>query len=106
MTESIFWLVPVSSVAALLFAWLFYRQMLKTDEGTPQMKKIALYVRRGAMSYLRQQYKIVGLVFLALVIVFSIMAFGFNVQNEWVPIAFLTGGFFSGLSGYLGMKNG
>lgn len=104
MTESIFWLVPVSSVAALLFAWLFYRQMLKTDEGTPQMKKIALYVRRGAMSYLRQQYKIVGLVFLALVIVFSIMAFGFNVQNEWVPIAFLTGGFFSGLSGYLGMK--
>lgn len=104
MTESIFWLVPVSSIAALLFAWLFYRQMMKTDEGTPQMKKIALYVRRGAMSYLRQQYKIVGLVFLALVIVFSIMAYVLKVQNEWVPVAFLTGGFFSGLSGFLGMK--
>ena len=54
------------------------------DEGTPQMKKIALYVRRGAMSYLRQQYKVVGLVFLVLVILFSIMAFGFGVQNKWV----------------------
>lgn len=104
MTNTLFWLVPISSVLALLFAWYFYKQLMKTDEGTPQMKKIALYVRRGAMSYLRQQYKIVGLVFLVLVVLFSIMAFGFGVQNEWVPIAFLTGGFFSGLSGYLGMK--
>ena len=104
MTNALFWLVPVSSVLALLFAWYFYKQLMKTDEGTPQMKKIALYVRRGAMSYLRQQYKIVGLVFLVLVVLFSIMAFGFGVQNEWVPVAFLTGGFFSGLSGYLGMK--
>ena len=104
MTNALFWLVPVSSVLALLFAWYFYRQMMKTDEGTPQMKKIALHVRKGAMSYLRQQYKIVGIVFLVLVVLFSIMAFGFGVQNKWVPIAFLTGGFFSGLSGYLGMK--
>ena len=104
MTNALFWLVPASSVLALLFAWYFYKQLMKADEGTPQMKKIALYVRRGAMSYLRQQYKIVGLVFLALVVLFSIMAFGFGVQNEWVPVAFLTGGFFSGLSGYLGMK--
>ncbi|HIX26898.1 MAG TPA: sodium-translocating pyrophosphatase [Candidatus Barnesiella excrementigallinarum] len=104
MTNTLFWLVPISSVLALLFAWYFYKQLMKTDEGTPQMKKIALYVRRGAMSYLRQQYKIVGLVFLVLVVLFSIMAFGFEVQNEWVPVAFLTGGFFSGLSGYLGMK--
>ena len=104
MTNTLFWLVPISSVLALLFAWYFYKQLMKTDEGTPQMKKIALYVRRGAMSYLRQQYKIVGLVFLVLVVLFSIMAFGFGVQNEWVPVAFLTGGFFSGLSGYLGMK--
>lgn len=104
MTNTLFWLVPLSSVLALLFAWYFYKQLMKTDEGTPQMKKIALYVRRGAMSYLRQQYKIVGLVFLVLVVLFSIMAFGFEVQNEWVPVAFLTGGFFSGLSGYLGMK--
>ena len=104
MTNALFWLVPISSVLALLFAWYFYKRLMKTDEGTPQMKKIALYVRRGAMSYLRQQYKVVGLVFLVLVILFSIMAFGFGVQNKWVPVAFLTGGFFSGLSGYLGMK--
>ena len=104
MTNALFWLVPISSVLALLFAWYFYKQLMKTDEGTPQMKKIALYVRRGAMSYLRQQYKVVGLVFLVLVIMVSIMAFGFGVQNKWVPVAFLTGGFFSGLSGYLGMK--
>ena len=68
------------------------------------MEKIASYVRQGAMSYLKQQYKVVGLVFLGLVILFSIMAYGFNLQNPWVPIAFLTGGFFSGLSGFLGMK--
>ena len=104
MTNALFWLVPISSVLALLFAWYFYKQLMKTDEGTPQMQKIALHVRKGAMSYLRQQYKVVGLVFLVLVILFSIMAFGFGVQNKWVPVAFLTGGFFSGLSGYLGMK--
>ena len=68
------------------------------------MIKIAAAVRKGAMSYLKQQYKIVGLVFLALVVLFSIMAYGFDVQNHWVPVAFLTGGFFSGLSGFLGMK--
>ena len=103
MTNALFWLVPISSVLALLFAWYFYKQLMKTDEGTPQMQKIALHVRKGAMSYLRQQYKVVGLVFLVLVVLFSIMAFGFGVQNKWVPVAFLTGGFFSGLSGYLGM---
>ena len=68
------------------------------------MIKIAAAVRKGAMSYLKQQYKIVGLVFLALVVLFSVMAYGFDVQNHWVPVAFLTGGFFSGLSGFLGMK--
>ena len=78
--------------------------MMKESEGTPQMIKIAAAVRKGAMSYLKQQYKIVGWVFLGLVILFSIMAYGFHVQNAWVPIAFLTGGFFSGLSGFLGMK--
>ncbi|HBJ15037.1 MAG TPA: sodium-translocating pyrophosphatase, partial [Parabacteroides merdae] len=68
------------------------------------MAKIARHVRKGAMSYLKQQYKVVASVFLALVVLFSIMAYGFGVQNEWVPIAFLTGGFFSGLAGFLGMK--
>ena len=104
MITSIFWIIPLASVLALAFAWFFFRQMMKESEGTPQMIKIAAAVRKGAMSYLKQQYKIVGCVFLGLVILFSIMAYGFHVQNAWVPIAFLTGGFFSGLSGFLGMK--
>ena len=87
---------------------IFYNSVaelrMKESEGTPVMQKIASHVRQGAMSYLKQQYKIVGLVFLALVVLFSVMAYGFNLQNSWVPIAFLTGGFFSGLSGFLGMK--
>ena len=104
MDQLLFWLVPAASVLALGFAWHFHRQMMKESEGTPQMIKIAAAVRKGAMSYLKQQYKIVGLVFLPLVVLFSIMAYGFDVQNHWVPVAFLTGGFFSGLSGFLGMK--
>ncbi len=104
MVKLLFWCVPAASVLALALAWYFYRQMMKESEGTPVMEKIARYVRQGAMSYLRQQYKIVGLVFLVLVVVFSVMAYGFDLQNHWVPVAFLTGGFFSGLSGYLGMK--
>ena len=103
-STTLFWLAPVSSLVALAFAWFFYRQMKKQSEGTPTMQKIAKHVRQGAMSYLKQQYKVVGLVFLALVILFSVMAYGFGVQNSWVPVAFLTGGFFSGLSGFLGMK--
>lgn len=104
MEHQLFWMVPVSSLLALVLAWYFYRQMMKESEGTDLMQKIALHVRQGAMSYLKQQYKIVGLVFLGLVILFSIMAYGFSLQNSWVPVAFLTGGFFSGLSGFLGMK--
>ena len=104
MDTLLFWLIPASSVLALAFAWYFHRQMMRQSEGTPQMQKIAAAVRRGAMSYLRQQYKVVGWVFFGLVILFSVMAYGFGVQNAWVPVAFLTGGFFSGLSGFLGMK--
>ena len=104
MSSNLFWIVPLSSIAALVLAWYFYHQMKKEDEGTPTMRKIAEHVRTGAMSYLKQQYKIVSYVFLALVVIFAIMAYGFHIQNSWVPIAFLTGGFFSGLSGFLGMK--
>jgi K(+)-stimulated pyrophosphate-energized sodium pump len=103
MIDSIFWLVPIAAVLALLFAWYFHRNMKKAEEGTPQMIKIAGAVRKGAMSYLRQQYKIVAIVFVCLCILFTIMAC-FHLQNMWVPFAFLTGGFFSGLSGYLGMN--
>ena len=98
MITSIFWIIPLASVLALAFAWFFFRQMMKESEGTELMKKIASFVREGAMSYLKQQYKVVASVFVVLVILFSIMAYGFHVQNEWVPIAFLTGGFFSGLA--------
>lgn len=104
MTNSVFWLVPASAIIALLLAWYFYHEMMKESEGTDTMKRIASHVRKGAMSYLKQQYKIVGCVLICLVILFSIMAYGFQLQNPWVPVAFLTGGFFSGLSGFLGMK--
>ena len=104
MITPIFWIIPTASILALVFAWFFFKQMMKESEGTELMAKIADHVRKGAMSYLKQQYKVVITVFVALVILFSIMAYGFVVQNEWVPIAFLTGGFFSGLAGFLGMK--
>ena len=104
MAQQLFWIVPLASLIALLLAWYFYKGMMRESEGTDTMRKIASYVRQGAMSYLRQQYKIVGIVFLCLVVLFAIMAYGFQLQNPWVPVAFLTGGFFSGLSGYLGMK--
>ena len=100
----LFYFVPVASVIALFFSWLFYHQMKKESEGTPTMKEIAQYVREGAMAYLKQQYKVVGIVFVVLAVLFSILAFGFGVQNKWVPFAFLTGGFFSALAGYVGMR--
>ena len=102
--NTLFYLVPAAAVVALLFAWIFFRQMYKESEGTPTMKEIAQYVREGAMAYLRQQYKVVVIVFVVLAVLFAILAYGFGVQNPWVPFAFLTGGFFSGLAGFVGMK--
>lgn len=104
METHLFWLVPAASLLALILAGYFYKQMMRESEGTDTMKRIASHVRKGAMSYLKQQYKVVTMVFIGLVILFSVMAYGFNLQNPWVPVAFLTGGFFSGLSGFLGMK--
>ncbi|TFG42954.1 MAG: sodium-translocating pyrophosphatase [Bacteroidia bacterium] len=103
MISSIFWIVPISALLALLFAWIFYSNMKAQDEGTDRMKEIAEYVREGAMAYLKRQYSVVGKVFLVLVVLLSILAY-IGVQNPFVPIAFLTGGFFSGLCGFLGMK--
>ena len=100
----LFYLVPAASLTALLFAWIFFRKMMKEDEGTPTMKQIARFVREGAMAYLKQQYKVVVIVFLILAAIFAVLAYGFHVQNSWVPFAFLTGGFFSGLAGFVGMK--
>lgn len=104
MENQLFWLVPAASIVALVFARFFYVKMMKESEGTERMARIASHVRVGAMSYLRQQYKIVGIVFIVLAVIFAIMAYGFQLQNAWVPVAFLTGGFFSGLAGYLGMR--
>ena len=100
----VFWLVPVASLVALGMALYFYLQMKKADEGTDRMKEIALHVRKGAMAYLKQQYKVVTIVFIILAVIFAIMAYGFQLQNPWVPFAFLTGGLFSGLAGFFGMK--
>ncbi len=101
---TIFWCVPAASIVALAFAWAFYRAMKREDEGTERMREIAEHVRKGAMAYLKQQYKVVGIVFVVLALFFAYLAYGVGVQNPWVPFAFLTGGIFSGLAGFFGMK--
>lgn len=103
MENFYFYFVPFASVLALGFAYYFFRSMMQKDEGTPRMREIAQFVREGAMSYLKQQYKVVIAVFIVLALIFAVMAF-FGLQNPWVPFAFLTGGFFSGLAGFFGMK--
>lgn len=99
-----FWIVPMASIIALAFAWHFYSGMKKEEEGTEMMRKIAGHVRSGALAYLRQQYKVVAAVFAVITVFFAFLAYGLNVQNDWVPFAFITGGFFSGLAGFFGMK--
>ena len=100
----VFWLVPIASVVALFMAWYFFSQMMKESEGTERMAEIASHVRKGAMAYLKQQYKVVLYVFIILAVIFAFMAYVLHVQNPWEPFAFLTGGFFSGLAGFFGMK--
>ncbi len=100
---TLMYIVLGASVLALGFAYYFYRSMLGKDEGTELMKTIASHVRKGAMAYLKQQYKVVTIVFVVLAVIFAVMAY-FNLQNGIVWFAFLTGGFFSGLAGFFGMK--
>ena len=100
----VFWLIPAASITALAMAWYFFRTMMKEEEGTARVIDIAAHVRKGAMAYLRQQYKVVGIVFAVLAVLFAFMAYVLKVQNPWVPFAFLTGGLFSGLAGFFGMK--
>ena len=100
----LFWFIPIASLLALVFAAYFYKQMKAESEGTERMAYIAKAVRQGAMAYLKQQYKVVIVVFVCLAAVFAVMAYVFKIQNEWVPFAFLTGGLFSGISGFIGMK--
>ena len=100
----VFWLIPAASLTALGMAWYFFHTMMKEEEGTARMAEIAEHVRKGAMAYLKQQYRVVGIVFAVLAVIFAFMAYVLDVQNPWVPFAFLTGGLFSGLAGFFGMK--
>ena len=101
---SAWWIAPVGSLFALGFAYFFYKSVMRQNEGTDVMREIAQAVREGAMAYLRQQYKVVAIVFAVLCGIFLFMAFVLKAQNQVIPFAFLTGGFFSGLCGFLGMK--
>ena len=100
----VWWIAPIGAIIALGFAYHFYRAVMKQNEGNETMRDIAQSVREGAMAYLRQQYKVVGIVFAVLCLIFIFMAFVLDAQNRVIPFAFLTGGFFSGLCGFLGMK--
>jgi len=104
MQSNLFWLIPVASILALGFAYWFFKSMVACDEGTPLMREIAQHVREGAMAYLKQQYKVVAIVFAIMTLVFVWLSYGLHLQNKWVPFAFLTGGLFSGLAGFFGMK--
>ncbi|MEX0320737.1 MAG: sodium-translocating pyrophosphatase [Puniceicoccaceae bacterium] len=104
MNSILFWITPAASIAALAFALIFFRSMMANSEGTDTMRSIAEHVRTGAMAYLKQQYKIVGIFFIAIFLLFAYLSYGLGLQNTWVPFAFITGGFFSGLAGFFGMK--
>lgn len=104
MNEPVFWLAPIAAATGLLFAWLFFREMVRQDEGTEMMRSIGGHVRNGAMAYLRQQYRIMVAVFGSLALLFALLAYGLGVQNPWLPLTFPCGGFFSALAGYFGMR--
>ena len=99
----IWWIAPISSLMALYFAYYFYKKVMAAPEGNAKMIEIAGYVREGAYAYLFRQYRVVSYVFMVLVVIFGVLAY-YKLQNPFVPVAFLTGGFFSGLCGFLGMK--
>ncbi len=100
----LWWMGPIGSIVALAFAWIFYQSVMKRSEGDKTMMEIAQAVREGAMAYLRRQYKVVTIAFIVLFVIFAILAYLFGIQNKVVPFAFITGGFFSGLCGFFGMK--
>jgi K(+)-stimulated pyrophosphate-energized sodium pump len=104
MNEPVFWIAPIAALMAMLFAWRFYKTMTREDEGTELMREIGAHVQDGAMAYLRQQYRIMLIVFAVVAGLFAALAYGFQVQNPWLPITFIAGGFFSALAGYFGMR--
>ena len=101
---TIFWLAPIASVAALVCARLFFSRMAACADGTERMVEIGGHIRDGAMAYLRQQYTVLLKVFVVCIAVFAVMAYGFKLQNPWLPLTFACGGLFSALAGYLGMR--
>jgi len=104
VNEPVFWIAPVAALLALVFALVFYRGMVAKDQGTERMIEIGDHVRRGAMAYLRQQYKVMGMAFVALAVIFAVLAWGLNAQSDWLPFTFLAGGLFSALAGFFGMQ--
>jgi K(+)-stimulated pyrophosphate-energized sodium pump len=99
----LWWVAPLGSIAGLLVAYYFYKKMMTSPKGNEKMEAIASYVREGAYAYLFSQYRVVALVFFVLFLIFAGMAY-VGIQNPFVPVAFITAGFFSALSGFLGMK--
>ncbi len=103
MVPIIFWFIPSAGILALLFARILFVQMKRKDPGNERMQEIAGFVQKGAMAYLRQQYKLVAIVFVVTSIFFAISAYSFNLMSRYTPFAFLTGGVFSLLCGFIGM---
>ena len=103
MVLAVFWLIPAAGVLALLTAFILFIQMKRKDPGNERMQKIAGLVQQGAMAYLRQQYKVVAIVFIIVSVFFAVAAYGFNLMSRYTPFAFLTGGIFSLLCGFIGM---
>ncbi len=99
----LWFLAPAASIIALVFAYFFYKKVMSAPQGTEKMITIAGHVREGAYAYLFSQYKVVAFVFFLLFVLFVVLAY-FGLQNPFVPVAFLTAGFFSALTGFLGMK--
>ncbi len=104
MNEFVFWITPIAAVTAMVYAWIFYQEMSRQDQGSDIMQEIGAHVRRGAMAYLGQQYKVMFVVFAILTAVFWALAYQFDVQSTWLPYTFVCGGFFSALAGYFGMR--
>lgn len=98
-----FWIAPAGSLFALVFAYYFFAEMKRADPGSEKSQEIAGYVKEGAMAYLYSQYRIIAAYFIVVFILFGFLAFVMKVLSPWTPFAFLTGGFFSALAGYLGM---
>ena len=93
----------VGSILALAFALIMAKRVMSFDEGTDRMKKISASIRSGANAYLKRQYTIVLIFFAVMFVILGAMAFA-GLLTPYVPFAFVTGGFFSGLSGFVGMK--